>query len=59
MVRQFSDEPGSVARGGDLGTFKPDVMVPEFAKAVVALKIGERSGIVETRFGFHIIVRTK
>lgn len=50
-----SDDPGSAANGGDLGFFGKGVMAPEFEEAVFTLGKGERSGIVKTAFGFHII----
>ncbi len=54
VARQYSDD-GSAAAGGDLGTFGRGVMVPEFDDAVFALEEGEVSGIITTRFGFHIV----
>jgi peptidyl-prolyl cis-trans isomerase C len=44
-------------QGGSLGAFGKDQMVPEFEKAVLTLKPGEISGVVETQFGYHIIRR--
>ncbi|MDC0743822.1 thioredoxin domain-containing protein [Polyangium mundeleinium] len=59
IVAQYSDEPGAAQRGGDLGTFPKGAMVREFEDAVLNLGVGETSGIVESPFGFHIIVRTQ
>jgi parvulin-like peptidyl-prolyl isomerase len=42
-------------KGGDLGTFHLGQTIPEFEDAVVRLKPGEISGVVETLYGFHII----
>lgn len=57
MAGKFSNEPGAGQRGGSLGVFRKDQMVPEFSNAVAALKPGEISQPIETQFGFHIIQR--
>jgi peptidyl-prolyl cis-trans isomerase D len=57
MAQKNSGDPGSAARGGDLGVFPKGLMVPQFEKAVTALQPGQMSGLVETPFGYHIIYR--
>jgi peptidyl-prolyl cis-trans isomerase NIMA-interacting 1 len=59
MVDQYSDEPGARERGGDLGMFGRNSMVKPFSDAAFKLQVGELSGVVETRYGFHIIKRIK
>ncbi|MHB1223919.1 MAG: peptidylprolyl isomerase [Gemmatimonadaceae bacterium] len=57
MARKHSAD-GSAQQGGDLGVFPAGMMVPEFGRAVAALKPGEISPLVLTQFGYHIIMRT-
>ncbi|MGQ9846884.1 MAG: peptidylprolyl isomerase [Bacteroidales bacterium] len=51
----YSEDPGSALKGGELGFFTRNDMVPEFSRAAFKLKEGEISPIIETEYGFHII----
>ena len=55
LAKQHSTDQGA-QNGGDLGFFKKDDMVPEFAAAAFALKPGEfTQEPVKTQFGWHVI----
>ena len=52
----YSEDPGSAARGGELGFMSRAELVPEFAQVAFNMQeAGRVSKIVETEFGFHII----
>ena len=57
LAADHSDCP-SGARGGDLGSFGKGQMVPEFETAAFDLDVDELSDVVETGFGYHLILRT-
>ncbi|MBI4984950.1 MAG: SurA N-terminal domain-containing protein [Rhodocyclales bacterium] len=58
LAKQYSQDPGSAAKGGDLGWFGRGMMVPPFENAVFALKGDEVSPVVRSDFGYHIIKLT-
>jgi peptidyl-prolyl cis-trans isomerase SurA len=52
----YSEDPGSAARGGDLGWMSRNGLVPEFANVAFNMQDKSKvSKVVETEFGFHII----
>lgn len=57
LASQHSDCP-SRSRGGDLGPFGRGMMVGAFEEAAFGLPVGGRSGVIETPFGYHLILRT-
>jgi hypothetical protein len=59
IVKEYSDDPGSVDRLGLLGKFHRADLDPAFSKAAFALQVEQISDVVETPFGFHVIKRTQ
>ncbi len=55
VAREYSDDPGTRDRGGDLGWFERGRMVPEFEEAAFSLAVGQVSEPVRTAYGFHVI----
>lgn len=55
VAKEFSDDPGSAAKGGDLGWFGAGMMVPEFESVAFSLKQNQISKPFETAYGFHIV----
>lgn len=55
LARQYSEDLGSGAKGGELNWVNPGDLVPEFQKAMDVLKPGELSQPVQSPFGWHLI----
>ncbi len=55
LAKEFSDDPGSKVKGGDLGFFGKGRMVPAFEKVAFSAKVGDVSEPVESQFGYHLI----
>lgn len=57
IAREHSEDPGSQARGGDLGWFTREQFGPEFGAPVAALEDGQLSAPIRTQAGWHIVER--
>jgi parvulin-like peptidyl-prolyl isomerase len=55
LAQARSTDPGSKAAGGDLGWFSRGVMDSTFESAAFALQPGQRSAVVQTSNGYHLI----
>jgi parvulin-like peptidyl-prolyl isomerase len=55
LAKANSEDPGSGAKGGDLGTFRRGQMVGPFDQAAFSIPVGEVSEPVKTQFGYHLI----
>lgn len=58
IAKENSDDTTTAVKGGDLGFFAAQEMVPEFSKAAFSLRPNSVSGVVQTQFGYHIIFVT-
>lgn len=59
LARDYSDDPGSRQRGGDLQRQRRGIFDPNFEEYVWTAEVGELSDIVQSAFGFHLIVVTE
>lgn len=59
LAREYSKDPGSRDKGGDLGWFQRGVMDLEFSRLAFSLPLGKVGGPVKTRYGFHLIKVTE
>ena len=57
VVKKYSDEPGAASRSGSLGTVERKDLAAPFADAAFELRSKEFSDVVESDFGFHVIMR--
>src|SRR4029079_7233121 len=55
LAKANSQDTGSAAQGGDLGSFARGAMVKPFEDAVCAAKVADIVGPVQTDFGYHVI----
>ena len=55
LARKYSEDPGSAAKGGELGWAQPNIYVPEFSRTLENLKVGEISEPFRTSHGWHIV----
>lgn len=56
LAKANSQDPGSARQGGDLGWFQKGIMIKSFEDVAFNLKKGEISDVIETEFGYHIIL---
>lgn len=55
LVRLFSDDPLSKQTGGDVGWQSRQTLVPVLYDTIYQMKVGEIKGVIDTKYGFHIV----
>ncbi|PEZ20592.1 peptidylprolyl isomerase [Bacillus thuringiensis] len=58
LAKQYSEDPGSKEKGGELPEFGPGEMDPKFEEAAYKLEVGQVSNPIQSSFGYHIIKLT-
>ena len=59
VAKEFSEDPKTFDKGGNLGFMMKNQTLPEISSAMVKLKLGEISSVIESSLGFHIIQLTE
>ncbi len=59
LAAQFSDDPATREKGGDVGVFQRGAMLPAFEDAAFAMNAGDLAGPVRTEVGYHILECTE
>jgi peptidyl-prolyl cis-trans isomerase C len=59
LAKQYSQDPGSAEKGGDLGCLGKGETVPPFEEAAFGADEGEIVGPVKTQFGYHLLEVTE
>lgn len=59
LAKQYSEDPGSKEKGGELPEFGPGEMDPKFEEAAYKLEVGQVSAPIQSSFGYHIIKLTE
>ena len=55
LASEFSEDPGSAKKGGELGWLGKGVLADEFEKTMIESEIGKVSDVFQTQFGFHFL----
>lgn len=59
LAKEHSDDLKTAEKGGDLGLFARGMKVPRLELKAFTLRKGQVSNVLETQYGFHVILRTK
>jgi peptidyl-prolyl cis-trans isomerase SurA len=55
MAKEYSEDPATAARGGDLGFIKRGDLVKEYEEVAFNMEPGQISDVVQSQFGYHLI----